>query len=1173
MPVKFVLGKAGSGKTSFCLQEIRQLLQNDPKGPPIIMIVPEQATFETEHALVTAPTAGGMIRTQVLSFRRLAYRVLQETGGNSIQAIDETGKKMLLYRIMEELKSQLSLFHIHAGKKGWMDKCYDLFTEWRRYQVTPEVMQKVIERAQIELSGSSKKLSDLCQIYEKFVHHMHQGYLDAESRLDLLAAQLKQSELLARAQIYIDGFHGFTPQELCVVGELMQHCENVVITLCVDQNYNDAEQIEEWNFFYPTASTLLKLKHIATEVGVETEVIQLFENQETDDENEQNAQVGTALSFLHRHYGTANVFHEYPHGITVRSAGNRRTEVEMTAREILRLVREEGCRWRDVLVMIRQPDDYADLLRIVFAEHDIPCFIDEKMNVDHHPLVEFIRSALEVVRLHWRYDSIFRCVKTDFLLPVDADKESEWRYQMDILENYVLAFGIQGARWLDGKPWTYRFYSALDEDIDEQPAEEDEVDLTHIHQLRQRIVRPLLLFQKRLLRAQNVREQTEAIYQLLVDVEAQKRLELWSEKCVAEGRPLQAKQHVQVWNSVMQVFDQMVEVMGQDKVSLELLEGILETGFEHIQIGMVPPSLDQVMIGSIDRSRSSHRKHCFLLGLNDGVLPAPFAEDGLLTESERDWLQQTGIELAPGSRRRLLDEQFLIYTLLTIPTEGLWLSYPLADEEGKALLPSEIIRRLQQTFPKLEIKEYSPEPYPLQKTEEQMQYIHHPKRTLAHLSVQMRNWLQGIKINPIWWNVYNWYVDQEQWRGAIHKQLKGLFYRNQEPLLQPETSRKLYGTTLQASVSRMETFVSCPFAHFMSYGLRLKKRRVFKLEAPDIGQLFHASLNWIAKKLQREGQSWSGLSEQDCKAMATEAIQAFAPRLQGEILFSSNRYHYITHKLKQIISRTVFVLSQHAERGNFTPVGLELIFGRDGVIPPLRFDLDNGFKMEVSGRIDRVDMAEVEQGLLLRVIDYKSSQTYLQLSDVFYGLSLQILAYLDVVVTYAEEWLGKKAIPAGGLYFHIHDPLLSSTNPVKDSIAEKEYFKQFKMRGWILSDVEIVKAMDFSLKKGHSEIIPVALKANGDFYKTSSVFSQEQWSALQHHVRLMMKRIGTEITKGNVEVAPYRLGKQTPCNYCPYKSVCQFNPNNGEQYRYLSPIPNDYLWTRLMAEMGGVCNE
>lgn len=1164
MSVQFVLGRAGSGKTSYCIRQIHQQLQKEPNGLPIIMLVPEQASFETEHALVTSPKIGGILRAQVLSFRRLAYRVIQETGGASVQAIDETGKKILLYRIMEEWKPQLEQLRIHEGKKGWMDKCYELFTELRRYQVTPLQMRRVIR--ELPEAQTNAKLLELWQLYEAFTEQMAQHYLDSESLLDRLAAQLHQAEFLQGAQIYIDGFHGFTPQEFSVIGELMQHCAKVVITLCVDRDYYLEETLDELNLFYPTASTLLKLRHLAEELQVQVDNTYRLPEDRQDTEPSK-----TALDHLRKYYDVNRTWSEteVPEEIQLRAAGNRRTEVEAVAREIHRLVREKKARFRDVLVMIRQPEDYTDRIQTIFGEHGIPCFVDQKMSVDHHPLVEFIRSALEIVRKHWRYDSIFRCVKTDFLLPLEPDKEAEWRYEMDELENYVLAFGIQGSRWLDEEPWSYRLYQSLEveESDDDAGKGEHAANLERIHQLRKRIVRPLSSFQKRLTRAKNVREQTEAVYYLLEEVKAPRRLEAWSVKEVEAGRPYQAKQHVQVWNSLIQVLDQLVEVMGEESAPLELFEGMLETGLEQIRISAVPPAIDQVMVGDIDRSRSSHKKYVFILGFNDGVLPAPFPEEGLLTEAEREQLQQAGLELAPDSRRRLLDEQFLIYTLLTLPSKGLWLSYTMADEEGKALLPSEIVRRLQRMFPKLVVEDCDAEPYPAQALEKQWPYIAHPPRTMAHLTVQLRNWLQHGHIHPVWWDVYNWFAGQDQWKSRLERQLQGLFYNNAEPPLQPETIRMLYGETLQASVSRMEKYIGCPFAHFISYGLRLKERRVFRLEAPDIGQLFHAALNWISKRLLEQGMGWQGLSEHACRELADAAVEVLAPRLQGEILFSSKRYHYIAHKLKQIISRTAYVLSRHAEQGEFMPVGLELAFGSKGQLPPLTFELAEGYKMEVAGRIDRVDQAESEQGLLLRVMDYKSSQTSLHLTDVFYGLSLQLLAYLDVVVTNAERWLGRRGLPAGVLYFHIQDPLVARSNPIEDDKAEQEYLKQFKMKGWIMSDANVVKKMDISLDKGHSEIIPVGLKANGDFYKTSSVYSEDQWTAVREHVHSVMKQIGTEITSGRVEAAPFRLGKQTPCQYCSYKPICQFSPNDGEQdFRYLPQLSKDEIWTRFIAK-------
>jgi ATP-dependent helicase/nuclease subunit B len=1173
MSIRFILGRAGSGKSRYCLDDIRQKLLESPSGHPLMLLVPEQATFQAEYALVSTPEISGIIRAQALSFRRLAFRTMQETGGTTRTPIDDTGKKMLLYKTLFKRKQELRLFQHTVEQVGFVDGLNDLFNELKRYCITPLEFTEHLRKKGGHVTESSSmlgdKLHDLLMIYDDYEAELSSQYIDAEDYLNILADQLKDSNYIKQSEIWIDGFYGFTPQEFQVIEQLIKYGKNIHITVCIDREYGATERPNELDLFHPTASTLIQLQEMVDKLGISKAETVLLDASVPPRFTDRPMLAHIEQSYHQRRQWRHKMDedgNEEDVNLSVHAAVNRRAEIEGAAREMLRLVRDCGYRWRDMAVMVRNAVDYQDLLTAAFTDYDIPFFFDQKQPVMHHPLIEFIRSALEVIQFNWRYDSIFRCIKTDFLLPINSSDDSDsriTRHTMDELENYVLAFGIHGYRWFDSKPWGYKRSTSLEDESD-QTTEREHIYLQEINHTRQQVVKPLLTFQKKMESAKNVRDRVEALYGLLESVQASKRLEQWSSEAVEHGNPEKSREHTQIWGRIMDTLDQVVEVMGHDDVPLEMFVGLLETGLESIKLGLVPPSLDQVLIGSIDRTRSTQIKYSFILGVNDGIMPAKVKEDGVLSEREREHLIDSGLKMAPGSRRKLLDEQFLIYTALTTPSEHLWLSYPLADEEGKSLLPSEIIRRIRSMFPKLNTRFLMAEPLTIQDQQTQFEYIAHPERALSYLVVQLRQWKRGVEIDPIWWDVYNWVCTQEKWRSKLERMLFGLFYRNQEKSLTAATSKELYGDHLKASVSRMEKYISCPFAQFISHGLRLQERQVYRLEAPDIGQLFHAALSRIAVQLQEENVSWGDLSQQECEQRAALAVDELSPRLQSEILLSSKRYFYIAHKLKKVIGRASVVLGEHARRGAFVPVGLELDFGTNRTLPPLSFSLDNGSSMEIIGRIDRVDRAESDRGVLLRIIDYKSSQTSLALSDVYYGLSLQVLTYLDVVVTHAEQWLGKKAIPAGVLYFHVHHPILQTKNTIPQQQAEDALFKLFKMRGLVLADNEVVQQMDTTLQQGHSEIIPVSVKADGSFYKNSSVVSEGQWDYLRSFVRKTIKGIGTGITNGNVEIRPYRMGQKTPCAFCSYKPICQFDQlYEGNQYNYLKRLPKDEVWEHL----------
>ncbi|MEK3669527.1 helicase-exonuclease AddAB subunit AddB [Paenibacillus sp. FSL R10-2771] len=1191
MTVNFLIGRSGSGKTTTIWETVSSRLKTEPLGAPIIILVPEQGSFGAERGLLAAGNVKGSIRAQTLSFSRLAYRVKQETGGSASLPISEEGKKMLIYKIVNRRKEELKLFGASSDRPGFVERLSDLHTELKRCCLGAGDLEEQLGRMRDALGGSpilAGKLEDLHLVFSELEQEMSQLYMDQEDRLAELAEHIQDSGYIRGSEIWVDGFHGFTNQEFIVLRELMQYASGVTIALTLDRIYPAGQAPHELELFHPAAVTYIKLRGMAEEMGL-TVWDQLLAPPALP-----RFKDSPALAHLERGFqrrlrwnGAAGQAEE---AVSIRAAASRRIEVEGVLREMLSLARDSEAKYGEMAVFMRNMSDYEPLIAPLFQDFGVPFFLDQKLNELHHPLVEFIRSALDVVRRRWRYEDVFRCVKTELLLPLDG---SITRANMDELENYVLACGIHGYRWTDGRSWKGIPRLSL-----EGSEAVDEAMLARMEACRSAITGPLQAFEQRVKASRSGLELCRAVYLLLEDTEAARKLERMGAESLEQGRPEAAREHNQLWGAVLDLLDQIAEMMGKERMEFELFAGVLETGLAELKMGLVPPALDQVLVGTMDRTRVSGVKYAFLLGFNEGVVPAQFKEDGILSEGERLLLENAGMELAPGSSRKLLDERFLIYNALTTASRKLWISYALADDEGKALLPSEIIRQLQGMFPEgLDEKYLSGFPQGGEAAEDSMSaqteavhmnFIGHPEQTLRMLMLQLRQWRQGVEIPRLWWDVYNWFAADGHADKPVNTQaaaagqaevsmklqlerlLGSLFYRNEGIRLKRETSLRLYGgSTLRGSVSRMEKFVACSFSHFASYGLRLKERQLYKLQAPDIGQLFHAALSQMAQRLQKEGRSWGSMTAEECRREAGETVDRLSPLLQGEILMSSKRYSYISRKLKNIVGRASVILGEHSRRGSFEPVGLELDFGPGKDLPPLRITLPNGCVMEVVGRIDRVDMAEGEQGILLRVIDYKSSQKDLKLHEVYYGLSLQMLTYLDVLLTYSEQWLGQAALPAGALYFHVHDPLLTSANGMNREQAEQELMKRFKMKGLLTADREVVSLMDTTLDKGYSSIVPVALKSDGSFYSSASVATPEQWGQLLSSVRSTISDIGTRITEGDVAIQPYRIQQETACTFCSFRPVCQFDEAvEGNGYNNLSKPGKDVIWD-LLSRKGG----
>ncbi|MGM8212038.1 helicase-exonuclease AddAB subunit AddB [Virgibacillus sp. W0430] len=1164
MGLRFIIGRAGSSISTYSLNEIKSNLKADPHGAPIFYIVPDQMTFQQEYTLFKDEAIRGSIRAQVVSFSRLAWRVMQETGGGVKQFISSVGMQMMLKKIMEEKQSSFSVFQKSKDKHGFLEDLERLIIEFKRYRITPEMLQDQLNefhRFVHKESGEqalANKLEDLLYIYEKLAIALQDKYIDSEDQLQLLADKISETPFLQNAHIYLDGFHRFTPQELYVIEKLLQTCKSVTVALTMDPE-REGKQQTELDLFYQPMQTYREIRSIAEANNIHVEkTVQL---------SKENGRFLDRPFFSHLEmFFDKRPIKAYKEKapIHIAEAVHFRAEVEGVAQEIVRLVRDEQYRYKDMAIFIRQADNYHDLITTIFEDFNIPVFMDEKQTMLNHPLIEFIRSLFDMVENNWQYDAVFRVLKTGFIPSSNSDYPLT-NEAIDELENYVLEYGIRTReRWTNSEPWVFQRFRGF-----EQPTQTDaeQAVQVRINAYRDQVVEALKSFDENIRRAHSVLKQGEELYYLLERLNVPKRLEHLQQRFDERGLIEQSREQVQVWDALIQLLDEMVEIAGNEQLSLSSFRTILDAGLESLQFSHVPPTVDQVIVGTIDHSRISGIKCAFLLGVNDGIWPLKPAPDGMINEQERELLAGHGLQLADSSKRRLLDDWFYMYLAFTSPQDRLWISYPLSDEEGNARMPSQLIQRMQDMFPHCKDVILLQDPDELVEAD---RFITTPYKTTAALTAQLARVKRGYPMKEIWWHVLNWYIKHEQKYSSTYSVLQSLYYENKPVALSEQTVEKLYPKEINASVSRLEMFYRCSYQHFVQYSLNLEERKIYKLDAPDIGQLFHEALKTITEWVHEEGRHFSDLSKTETSQYAQKAVKHLAPVLQNEILHSSNRYKYIQQKLQDIISRATFVLSEQARQSGFTPVGMELGFGNGEKLAPVSIELPNGFELMLRGRIDRVDIAENEQGLYLRIIDYKSSETKLNLTDVYYGLALQMLAYLDVVLSQSEQWLGKKALPAGILYFHVHNAMVSKEGKLFDDQIADELFKKYKMYGMLLSDEEVVKMMDQSLDSGSSKIIPAGLKKNGGFTHHSKIADRQVFSSLQQHIHQLMIQAGIDITTGNVQLNPYIRKDKNACTYCKFKSVCQFDPILEENnYRKLPEMKESTVLAELNKKYDG----
>jgi ATP-dependent helicase/nuclease subunit B len=973
------------------------------------------------------------------------------------------------------------------------------------------------------------KLHDIVYIYDRFEHYLRGRYIDTEDYMNLVVEKMNESQFLKEAEIWIDGFYKFTPQNYRIIEKLMILTKGLSISFPIDFSGKN----REGDLFKVPEAAFEEVQDIAMKYGIPGEIVDLGKL------NKNSANTPEMKHIQQEFYAYPyKAFEEEIKNIYLFEALNTYTEIENAAIKIVSLVRERGYRWRDIAIVTNDMESYGPLIERVLNEHEIPFFMDYKRSVMHNPIIEFLLSSLEVVLRGYRYEEMFRFLKTGFG-GVDTEK-------CEKLENYALKYGVRGH-----KRWKEEFTSELDK--------EKEV-LEELNKVKEKFMAAFVKLEKGIKGKKTVEEITRSLYDFLDDMQIQTQLEEWIDQLREKGRYEYVYENTQIWNILMEMLDQLVEILGENQITLKEYIRILEAGFLSLEIAIIPTAMDQVLVGSIQRSKSHDIKALFIVGTNDGILPSSRKEEGILSDEERLYLTEKGVELASDRERKACEEKFMIYDAFSKPSEYLWVSYAVADGEGKAMRRSILIDRLLRLFTNIKIQ--SDITYD---GVGELNFISTPKGTFKYLVENIRRSANGESIEPIWWNVYDWYYSRSEWDEKRQTVLKGLFHDNQVFSIYEEDAKKIYNLPIRSSISRLEMFSRCPFAHFVQYALSPKDREVFQIYAPDVGEIFHRCIEMFTQELKKRNIDWKNLQKEQCYQIMDEVIDEIVPVYRRGVLLSTHRYLYLINRLKRIGKRAIWTLTDHIKRGSFEPLGNEIRFGIGQFYPPIKIELPDGETVYLEGRIDRVDILEDEENCYIKIIDYKSGSKDFSLSDIYYGLQVQLIVYLDAILTNQNKLTTKEVKPAGVFYFKIDDPLIKTEEKVIE-VIEKEIRKELKMKGLVLKDAQIVRKMDCEIE-GHSEVIPVGLKKNGEFYSNSSAVADEEFASILKHVRKLLQEITYEILKGNIAIRPVKVGKRKACDFCDYHSICQFDSMfEGNSYQNRKILKDYEVMKRINKE-------
>lgn len=1126
MALQFIFGASGAGKTEYIYRKLLKEAGEDWHRR-FFLLVPEQDTLQTQQGIISHPdNAGrGIWNIDVLSFNRLAYRVFEEQGLEGFRIIDDMGKTMILRRVAEDVKKQLVLYQNQLNKPGFLSELKSQISELYQYRVMPEMVRLAAEGAASPYTKA--KLGDLATLYEAFRSYLEtHGYLTQEEVLDRLYACLPDSGLLRDAVVVLDGFTGFTPVQLDIIREILRQAELVQCALVTDDVGQIYEKRGMDDLFYLSRQTLEKLIGLAEELG--TELLRGV------DLNRYDARSGARrgqeallprfesvpqLDFLQRHlFRYDGAQSQVRDGIRILEAPDQRAEITAIAGQIVHAVREKGLRYRDIGMIVTDTQAYQDIIYQVFSDAGLPYFIDDGKSLLDTPYAEVIRGALEVVDESFSYEAVMRYLRA---LPQQGLLLAD---QIDCFDNLLRRRGIRGFRRFS-EPW-----------------EEGEP-------LRQLLMPPLLALKERVSgRGISAAARVEAVYALTETLklsEAVEKLALYLESC---GEMNRAQEYRQGIAAVNEVLERLSMLLGESCVSLSEFRDILDAGLTEASVTVIPATIDRIIIGDLMRSRFASPKLFFIAGANADQIPKAEPQGRIISDRERELFASLSVELAPSGRENALIQRFYIYRALLNPSEQLVISYSMKGRGGKGQKPSGLIGDMLQLFPQLRVERIRHKKRQIYTKGEGLRFL---AEQLAELGqnpalLQDRDFITCLKL----------LLEEDSAKEALLHILSAAFTRYTGSALDKGAAEAVYGEILRGSITRLELYNRCAYAHFLKYGLRLAERKTFEIQAFDIGNLYHGAIEACFRLAMREHKQLPFMGEEELDALVRQCVAEVAEQYDNAVMKDTARSQYLLHKVEEITRTTLWALAEQLKRGDFEVHALERDFDliREGV--------------RLKGRIDRIDTCEDGGRIYVKVIDYKSGRTEFDLNQIYNGLQLQLSVYLDIAMQQLQRRYPKQEIlPAAMFYYHIDDPLLgydAGRNP-EDAAAER--LRALRLDGLVNTDLEIVQKLDRTIEK-ESDVIPVSIK-NGNVDETKrSVASTKRFAALQAHVREQLRRYAAEIQDGAIGVEPVRVNQnQTACTYCPYHAVCGFDRKiEGFSFKRTSKRKPEEIWQELLAE-------
>ena len=1135
MSLRFYFGPSGSGKSHRIYEEIMQRAAQEP-GRNFLIIVPDQFTMQTQKDLVMRSDRGGILNIDVLSFGRLSHRILEEVGTKEMPVLDDTGKSLVLQKIAADLKEQLPAMGSLLHKQGYIHEVKSAISEFMQYGISTQDMDKLIASAE-KRGALAMKLRDLKTLYRGFQDYIRDHFITTEETLDVLRRSLVKSKILPDSVVVFDGFTGFTPIQNRLIQELMRVCEETIVAVTIGEEEDPYQMDGEQKLFHLSKKTVAKLAAEAEVTRGEDVFVKGGPNRFTE---------APALCYLEQNLFRYQYepYTEKQCEIRMFEALSPREEVHQTALYIRKLIREEGLTYRDIAVVIGDLEGYASYVETEFGQLEIPCFLDRTRGIVLNPMIEYIKSVLQLYIRDFSYDTVFHFLRSGM---ADISRE-----EIDELENYVIRTGARGYR-------TYsRLFTRKTEEMQQGSGQEDteraEETMERLNRIRQQFADTVEILH--MAPRAKAGEYVDHLYDFLEQNQVQQKLLNYQQRFEQEGDLAKAREYAQIYRLVMDLLDQIYELLGEEEISLQEFADILEAGFGEITVGTIPQNVDRIVVGDMERTRLKQVKVLFFLGVNDGNIPKNASKGGIISDMDREFLIESGTEMAPSPRQQMYIQRLYLYLNMTKPSQRLYLSYAKVNSDGKGIRPSYLIDTVRKLFPQLAVE------YPQNRS--RLEQIEGRQEGARYLAEELREYADGTLREEERQDFYLMYRAYEADPEGRDRLTAAAFRRYKESGLSRIVARALYGRQLENSVSRLETYAACACRHFLQYGLSLQEREEFGFEVSDMGNVYHAVLENFAGKLAESGRTWWDFDENFATQAIKEAVEGYAATYGETVLYSSARNEYAITRMSRILTRTVLTLQQHLKQGSFQPDDYELSFRFAEDLDSIHVDLSEEEKMHLQGRIDRIDVSEDAEHVYVKVIDYKSGNKKFDLAALYYGLQLQLVVYMNAAMELeSRKHPDKEIVPAALLYYHIDDPTIETPVELTQEQINEEILTKLRMNGVVNSDPAVVERLDRFLQD-KSKVIPVEKKKDGSFSARSGILSREELHVVSAYVDTKIRQIGREILDGKIAANHYEKGNEEACTYCAYKKVCGFDGSiPGYEKRQLEDLDKQTLMQRM----------